>query len=129
VDEHFWKYERIPQYWDALADGKLKKTAVNDKPGITVAFFSGAGLLFVDPKEHRIRDTEATKNGDVTLYDSSQTEHINQALRTPTVLLSAVLLILMYMLLLRLFVSRFFGGDFCTPCIALSYPYRYYANY
>lgn len=112
VDEHFWKYERIPQYWNALADGKLKKTAVNDKPGITVAFFSGAGLLFVDPKEHRIRDTEATKNGGVTLYNSSQTERISKALRTPAVYLGALLLILMYVLLLRLFVSRFLATTF-----------------
>jgi 4-amino-4-deoxy-L-arabinose transferase-like glycosyltransferase len=119
VDEHFWKYERIPQYWNALADGKLKKTAVNDKPGITVAFFSGAGLLFIDPKEHRIRDTEATKNGDVTLYDSGQTERINKALRTPAVHLGALLLILMYVLLLRLFASRFLATTFVL-LVALS---------
>lgn len=71
ADEHYWVYERIPQYWDALADGKWRKTIINDKPGVTLALTAGAGLLAVpDPQslcsrtEERIItcDTAATEN-------------------------------------------------------------------
>lgn len=57
ADEHFWFYDRIPQYWDSLAEKKWKKTRVNDKPGITVAMFGGAGLLLEkNPESKEMRD-------------------------------------------------------------------------
>lgn len=94
VDEHFWKYERIPKYWQAWENLNLKKTAVNDKPGITVTLFNGIGLLWVDPLMHEIQDSALTKNEALTLFDISQTEEINQALRIPGLLVDALLILL-----------------------------------
>ena len=103
VDEHFWKYERIPEYWTALREGKWKKTAVNDKPGITVALFAGPGLLFSDPEKHRIRDDAATLGGELTIYDTRETRAMNLALRLPVLLVNAGLILLIAFLLLRIF--------------------------
>jgi 4-amino-4-deoxy-L-arabinose transferase-like glycosyltransferase len=94
VDEHFWKYERIPQYWQGIRDGFAgkgwKQTRINDKPGVTVALVSGIGLLWEPhPEEHRIRDKSATEDDAFTVYDVSRTERINMALRLPILLLGA----------------------------------------
>ena len=53
VDEHFWTYDRIPQFWNAVSRHKWKSTKINDKPGITVALVSGGGLLFSNPLEYK----------------------------------------------------------------------------
>ncbi|HDZ85159.1 MAG TPA: hypothetical protein ENH35_01240, partial [Candidatus Moranbacteria bacterium] len=37
-DEHYWVYDRVPEYWEAISNQKWKKTRVNDKPGITLAY-------------------------------------------------------------------------------------------
>ncbi len=50
VDEPLWLYGRIPRYFKNIAEGELPKTAVSDKPGITVSLISGTGLIFIpDP--------------------------------------------------------------------------------
>jgi len=48
VDEALWLYGRIPKYWNALESFEFQKTSISDKPGITVALASGAGLLRED---------------------------------------------------------------------------------
>ena len=48
VDEALWLYGRIPKYWNALGNLEFQKTSISDKPGITVAIISGAGLLSVE---------------------------------------------------------------------------------
>ena len=45
ADEHYWIYERIPQYWNSLSDANFKKTYINDKPGVSLALISGSGYL------------------------------------------------------------------------------------
>lgn len=45
ADEHYWVYERIPEYWNAVTDGKWSKTYINDKPGVSLALVTGASLL------------------------------------------------------------------------------------
>ncbi|MFZ2299669.1 MAG: glycosyltransferase family 39 protein [Candidatus Moraniibacteriota bacterium] len=101
VDEHFWKYERIPQYWNALADGKWKKTYINDKPGVSVALVSGIGLFFADPESHRLRDTETTLDGKLTVYDAGKTERINIALRLPILAISGLLVLYIFFAIRR----------------------------
>ena len=98
VDEHFWKYERISRYWkDGILGGNLKKTYINDKPGVTTAIVSGAGLLFSpDPLEHRIRDEKITGNDLYTVYDIDQTEKINLSLRLPLLLINAFFIFFFY---------------------------------
>ncbi len=55
IDEPLWTYERIPKYWEKIADRDLAKTMVSDKPGVTVALVSGIALTQVDPKEYRTK--------------------------------------------------------------------------
>jgi len=107
VDEHFWKYDRIGDYWDgwkqfaATRDvTKLKKTHINDKPGVTVALFSAPGFfLGPDPESHRIRDDTVTGEGLFTIYDITKTEHINLLLRLPILLVSTLMLPLLFWLI------------------------------
>lgn len=103
TDEHFWKYERIPAYWEALAHGNVKKTAINDKPGVSVALTSGIGLFFVDPNNHRVRDNAVTRDDALTVYDASLTEPLNRALRLPLLGLNALLMVAIYWLLKKAF--------------------------
>lgn len=50
ADEHFWLpnqgADRIREYWDAVADRDWEDTRINDKPGVTLAYFSGVALPF-----------------------------------------------------------------------------------
>ena len=52
VDEALWTFDRIPKFWDNVMNNKLQKTRISDKPGITVALISGAGMFFENPKEY-----------------------------------------------------------------------------
>jgi len=58
ADEHYWMYDstegRIHDYWRAISQKNWAATRINDKPGVTVALISGAGLFFQDNSEDRI---------------------------------------------------------------------------
>lgn len=101
VDEHFWKYERITQYYRGLSEGihtsVWKKTHINDKPGITVALISGLGLPFIqNPELHRSRETERSFNNVFTIYSAENTEKINFALRLPLLIFNTVFLLFFF---------------------------------
>lgn len=104
VDEHFWKYDRVPKYWmDGILKHNAIKTYINDKPGITTAIISGAGLPFIQsPQEHRIRDSKITDNDNYTVYDSSQAERINFALRLPLLIINSLLLLYLFWIVNKL---------------------------
>lgn len=55
VDEPYWSYGRVPKFWDSVMAQKWKGTNLCDKPGITLAIVSGAGLPFIDahPKDYK----------------------------------------------------------------------------
>ncbi len=94
-DEHFWRLERIPQYWTAISTGNLKQTYINDKPGVSIAIISGMGLPFVSQ--------------DKSNYNSTQefTMTLNYALRLPLLLFNGlVMLPLLFWLLTRAFDRR-----------------------
>ncbi len=94
-DEHFWRLERIPQYWTAISTGNLKQTYINDKPGVSIAIISGMGLPFVSQ--------------DKSNYNSTQefTMALNYALRLPLLLFNGlVMLPLLFWLLTRAFNRR-----------------------
>ena len=98
ADEHYWVYERIPQYWDAVANGKWKKTFINDKPGITLALTSGIGLLFEPhPKKHLYENYDR-----VLIYDTGNTEPLYRAFRLPILLMNALLLLYLFWIVGRL---------------------------
>lgn len=89
ADEHYWLYERVPKYWDALNEGKWLKTAINDKPGISVALLSGMGLFFEPhPKQLCFRDKER-----VLSCDTQRTESLLFAFRFPLIFCNALLLL------------------------------------
>ncbi|KKR22160.1 MAG: Glycosyl transferase, family 39 [Candidatus Moranbacteria bacterium GW2011_GWA2_39_41] len=97
ADEHYWTYERIPQYWQALSDFNLKKTLINDKPGITVAMFSGVGLLVEkDPTSHTTK-----VDADLRTFDVSRTENINLAFRLPILIINSLLLLYFFWIIKR----------------------------
>lgn len=106
TDEHFWKYERIPQYWQAIAERNPKKTHINDKPGVTVALLSGIGLPFSpDPTAHRDRE-ETPKGSGLVSYHTEMTEPMNVALRLPILLFGTLMLPLLFFLVDRLTGNR-----------------------
>lgn len=97
ADEHLWKYGRIPQYWNALATRQWKKTYINDKPGITVALFSGIGLLrHPDPNATQLRDTSDKL---LQQYDVQQNLSVNFAMRAPIIVLGIIALLGTFLLL------------------------------
>ena len=94
-DEHFWRLERIPQYWTVISTGNLKQTYINDKPGVSIAIISGMGLPFVSQ--------------DKSSYNSTQefTMTLNYALRLPLLLFNGlVMLPLLFWLLACAFNRR-----------------------
>lgn len=102
ADEHYWLYERVPQYWDSLRSKNLKDTLINDKPGITVALVSGAGLFFEpNPENHMKNYGEG-----LVKYDYNNTENIYFKFRAPIIIFNAVLLIYIFWILKKLFSFR-----------------------
>ena len=94
-DEHFWRLERVPQYWKAISTGNLKQTYINDKPGVSIAIISGTGLPFVSQNKSD--------------YGSTQkfTMNLNYALRLPLLLSNGLIMLpLIFWLLTRAFSKR-----------------------
>ncbi|MDO8529631.1 MAG: phospholipid carrier-dependent glycosyltransferase [bacterium] len=114
TDEHLWKYGRIKQYWKAIEERNWKKTYINDKPGVTIALFSGIGLLFEpEPESHR------AKNNLFTIFDVNRTERINFVFRFPILLLATLSLFLFFWLIRKAFDSDWLAL-FSTMFIALN---------
>lgn len=103
TDEHLWKYDRIGQYWSALADGDLEKTYINDKPGVTVALVAGVGLLAEPHPE--ANELIGINNGIFESYDSNQTEITNVRFRLPVLVFSTLSLLAFFFLLQQAFGS------------------------
>lgn len=107
ADEHLWKYGRIKQYWQAIANKKWKETYINDKPGVTIAIFSGSALLLEpNPENHKISDSILTQNGLFNVYDIEKTEYINLIFRLPVLIVSSLSLFLFFWLALKAFRSK-----------------------
>ncbi len=98
VDEPYWTYGRTSKFWTAIAQHKWKSTNINDKPGITVAILSGAGLLKYDPMQY------ASIRGDVkTDQQIKDIDGINFYFRLPIFLFCTFSLLAFYFLLKKLF--------------------------
>ncbi|XLQ20235.1 MAG: ArnT family glycosyltransferase [Candidatus Moraniibacteriota bacterium] len=94
-DEHFWRLERIPQYWTAITTLDPAQTYINDKPGVSVALVSGMSLPFTS--------LERSSYPDVQEY----TMTLNYALRLPILLFNGlVMLPLLFWLMTRAFDRR-----------------------
>jgi 4-amino-4-deoxy-L-arabinose transferase-like glycosyltransferase len=102
ADEHYWLYERIPQYWKAVSEHRWKKTFINDKPGITLALVSGAGLfLEPHPETHPIPNDRKLE-----LYRTERTERINLVFRLPILVLNALFLAYLFWIVGKLSGDR-----------------------
>ena len=98
ADEHYWTYERIPQYFQALSEGKWKKTLINDKPGVTLALVAGTGLVFEPhPETHDIENDQ-----DLALYESARTEKLLLSFRLPLLLFNAGMLLYLFWIIKKL---------------------------
>ncbi len=97
VDEPYWTYKRIPKFWTAIKKQRWRSTNINDKPGITVALISGAGLLSINPLPYKsLRQKPKTQQviDDIT--------KINFSFRLPIYLTSFIFLLLFFWLLKKL---------------------------
>lgn len=98
VDEPYWTYGRITKFWNGIKAHNWKSTNINDKPGITVAILSGAGLVTRDPMPYKsLRGNVKTE---AQLRDIN---NINFSFRLPIYLFCVILLPFFYLLLKKLF--------------------------
>lgn len=99
VDEPYWSYGRVPNFWKAIASMKWKNTNICDKPGIPLAIISGTGLLFID---------ENPKDLKILRYEPKTPEQLQQIgslyfhLRLPVFLFTLLMLPLFYFLIKKL---------------------------
>lgn len=107
TDEHLWKYDRIPQYWQALGEKNWQKTYINDKPGVTVALISGIGLLSEpNPELNQYLPAQTPlENKLFERYNYQQTELTNFRFRLPVLIFSALSLLAFFYLSYRAFNS------------------------
>jgi len=117
IDEHFWKYDRIEKYFNGIKEHNLKKTRINDKPGVSIALISGIGLPFspaLSEHEDLTRENKHTMIKDsgnkrflYTLYKTDETEKLNYSLRLPILLFNGLIMLpLLFWLLLSAFDRR-----------------------
>jgi 4-amino-4-deoxy-L-arabinose transferase-like glycosyltransferase len=115
ADEHFWFYERIPQYWKAIGDQNWKKTRVNDKPGISVALLGGTGLLLE-------KNPEKFEMKDIVDPDPNRTEtslRLNAIFRWPILVFNGFFSLYLFYVLRKNFKNKW-PALFATLLIILS---------
>lgn len=98
VDEPLWTFERVPKFWNNVLDGEWHKTMISDKPGITVALLSGAGLTQASPADYELQK----KEGEIR-FAVNDVREMNFALRFPILLFNALMLLALYYFLSKLF--------------------------
>jgi hypothetical protein len=99
ADEHYWLYERVPKYWNAWGNWELRKTFINDKPGVSLALITGPALLTLpDTATHCVER-------DNRLYQCQvdETAPLLLAFRLPLLFANGLILIYIFFLLTRLF--------------------------
>ncbi len=97
VDEPLWLDGRIGKFWKSIAEQRMDKTLVSDKPGITVVLATGPGLFFVEPKEYR-----ETRNDFTIKHPEANIEDLYLAFRLPLLIAITLLLPFFYLLLVPL---------------------------
>ncbi len=108
VDEALWVYDRIPRFWQNLDKHNWKRTRRSDKPGVTVMYISGIGLL---NKENLI-------NCKTFCPDTQKLEIMLRNLRTPIFLCFTLFIPLLFFLLNKLFQQKI--ALLSTTLVALS---------
>ncbi|MCK9378880.1 MAG: glycosyltransferase family 39 protein [Candidatus Moranbacteria bacterium] len=110
-DEQLWKYERIPHYWKGLFTGELKKTYINDKPGITLALVDGAGYFLNRNLNNFPRETTVTGDSEAPGdFREQSTIKRNFFFRMPLLVWSAFMLLFFYWILNNLTANKSFSS-------------------
>jgi 4-amino-4-deoxy-L-arabinose transferase-like glycosyltransferase len=115
VDEPYWSYGRVPNFWNAIKTMQWKKTNISDKPGVTIAAVSGTGLPFIgeNPKPFKSLRFEAK-----TPEQVAQIRDIYFHLRLPVFLFTLLILPLFYFLTKKLLGDQ--TAIFATIFIGIS---------
>lgn len=101
ADEHYWVEERIPRYFDAWSDLDVRKTDINDKPGVSLSLVSGPALLLHDTTTLDCQEKEGWFSG----CDPTETSRIYASFRLPILLVNALFLVLIFFAV-RAFTDR-----------------------
>lgn len=106
ADEHFWiDQDRISQYWNAVEKQDWKKTRINNKPGITLAYVSGIGLIFDKNHSNQIKE-----RGDVfTEYNSREFQRINFLYRFPLLIFNGLFSFFFFWVIKKLTENAWIG--------------------
>lgn len=114
ADEHYWVEERIPQYWEAWAEGKWKKTLINDKPGVSLALVSGPALLLHETTSLACQE----KDGWYAGCHPEETSRLYASFRLPILVVNALFLVLIFFSIRA--ISGRFVATAATGLMALS---------
>jgi 4-amino-4-deoxy-L-arabinose transferase-like glycosyltransferase len=103
VDEPYWSYDRVPRFWNSIAAHKWRSTNLCDKPGITLAIVSGAGLPIIgeNPKNYQSIRYEAKTPDQV-----QRIRDIYYYLRLPVFIFTLLMLPVFYFLIRKLLGTR-----------------------
>ncbi len=109
ADEHYWIYSnitnnnywnynngRIEQYWQAIASHDWKKTRINDKPGVTLAYVSGIGPSLLDNLNKQM------DSGAVFLTKSTKAQIVNIYFRLPILIFNGLFIFALFYLIKKL---------------------------
>jgi len=113
TDEQFWHYTRIPQYWNAVKEGKFKQTRINDKPGVSLALVSGPAFFWADPDSQRIKDDKVLDS-----YRLENNGKFYAAFRLPLLFANALLLLYLFWVIRK--ISNEWAALWSTAFIGLS---------
>jgi 4-amino-4-deoxy-L-arabinose transferase-like glycosyltransferase len=115
VDEPYWSYGRVPNFWNAIKTTQWKKTNICDKPGIPLAIISGTGLPFVNDN---IKSLKSLRYEAKTPQQLQQISNLYFHLRLPVFLFTLLILPLFYFLIKKLLGTQ--TARFATIFIGLS---------
>ncbi|HUD08852.1 MAG TPA: glycosyltransferase family 39 protein, partial [Candidatus Saccharimonadales bacterium] len=107
VDEPYWSYGRVPNFWNAVQKHKWKNTNISDKPGVPLAIVSGAGLPFIGENPKSLKSLRYNPK---TPEQIQEIRDIYFKLRLPVFLFTLAMLPVFYWLIKKLLgknVARF----------------------
>ena len=115
VDEPYWSYGRVPNFWNAIKTQQWKKTNICDKPGIPLAAISGAGLPFINGN---LKSLKSLRFDPKTPEQVAQIRDAYFHLRLPVFLFTLLSLPLFYFLIKKLLGEQ--TAKFATIFIGFS---------
>lgn len=107
TDEHYWSFDngggRIMKYWLSVASKDWPRTRVDNKPGITLAYVSGTGILSSD---NPFIERNVSSDGSWRNYDPEITMYRNLAYRIPLIVFNGLLALFFFWAIKRLSESQ-----------------------